>query len=198
VPVHWIQGLAARARSESVDCTCLPSRFRQPMTLSLEFCRINTFAEEPSSWHGPTSLNPARWGHKQILISFSQAPSQNKKRNLFSLPQTFFSSLFLRRRSRTRSRPRLASCQPKSFNTKSFTSSLFFASSSPLAPRAASSAALGHVPFTRFGLVFFVQHRNYAKSRKMPPKKQVVEEKIPLGRPGNNLKSGIVRHHLSG
>ncbi|CAF3438710.1 hypothetical protein HYE67_010605 [Fusarium culmorum] len=26
----------------------------------------------------------------------------------------------------------------------------------------------------------------------MPPKKQVVEEKIPLGRPGNNLKSGIV------
>ncbi|CAG9946642.1 unnamed protein product [Clonostachys rosea f. rosea IK726] len=26
----------------------------------------------------------------------------------------------------------------------------------------------------------------------MPPKKAVVEEKIPLGRPGNNLKSGIV------
>jgi obg-like ATPase 1 len=26
----------------------------------------------------------------------------------------------------------------------------------------------------------------------MPPKKQVVEEKIPLGRPGNSLKSGIV------
>lgn len=26
----------------------------------------------------------------------------------------------------------------------------------------------------------------------MPPKKQVVEEKILLGRPGNNLKSGIV------
>lgn len=35
----------------------------------------------------------------------------------------------------------------------------------------------------------------------MPPKKVVVEEKIPLGRPGNNLKSGIVRrkrrHHRS-
>lgn len=29
-------------------------------------------------------------------------------------------------------------------------------------------------------------------SRKMPPKKQVEEKKIPLGRPGNNLKSGIV------
>jgi len=27
----------------------------------------------------------------------------------------------------------------------------------------------------------------------MPPKKQVQEEKILLGRPGNNLKSGIVR-----
>ena len=26
----------------------------------------------------------------------------------------------------------------------------------------------------------------------MPPKKVVVEEKIPLGRPGNSLKSGIV------
>jgi obg-like ATPase 1 len=26
----------------------------------------------------------------------------------------------------------------------------------------------------------------------MPPKKQVKEEKVLLGRPGNNLKSGIV------
>jgi len=25
----------------------------------------------------------------------------------------------------------------------------------------------------------------------MPPKKQVKEEKLPLGRPGNNLKTGI-------
>jgi hypothetical protein len=31
----------------------------------------------------------------------------------------------------------------------------------------------------------------------MPPKKAVKEEKIPLGRPGNNLKSGIVRLTLS-
>jgi obg-like ATPase 1 len=29
----------------------------------------------------------------------------------------------------------------------------------------------------------------------MPPKKAVVEEKIPLGRPGNNLKSGIVSNY---
>ncbi|RDA89487.1 hypothetical protein CP533_3304 [Ophiocordyceps camponoti-saundersi (nom. inval.)] len=37
--------------------------------------------------------------------------------------------------------------------------------------------------------------RHYAKARrniKMPPKKAAQEEKIPLGRPGNNLKSGIV------
>jgi len=30
----------------------------------------------------------------------------------------------------------------------------------------------------------------------MPPKKAVKEEKILLGRPGNNLKSGIVRFFL--
>ena len=34
--------------------------------------------------------------------------------------------------------------------------------------------------------------RTYAKSKKMPPKKAVKEEKILLGRPGNSLKSGIV------
>lgn len=58
--------------------------------------------------------------------------------------------------------------------------------------RAARSAApaLGLAPSRR--LVPFLPSRHYAKSRKMPPKKAVVEEKIPLGRPGNNLKSGIV------
>lgn len=42
--------------------------------------------------------------------------------------------------------------------------------------------------------VFYVSSRGYAKrkSAKMPPKKQVEEKKILLGRPGNNLKSGIV------
>jgi hypothetical protein len=30
------------------------------------------------------------------------------------------------------------------------------------------------------------------KSKKMPPKKAPVQEKVLLGRPGNNLKSGIV------
>jgi hypothetical protein len=39
--------------------------------------------------------------------------------------------------------------------------------------------------------VLFTSTRTYAK-KKMPPKKAVKEEKILLGRPGNNLKSGIV------
>ena len=43
--------------------------------------------------------------------------------------------------------------------------------------------------------VIYITSRSYAKgkNRKMAPKKQVQEEKILLGRPGNNLKSGIVR-----
>lgn len=40
--------------------------------------------------------------------------------------------------------------------------------------------------------VYTSQSRTYAKSRKMPPKKAAVEEKVLLGRPGNSLKSGIV------
>jgi hypothetical protein len=42
--------------------------------------------------------------------------------------------------------------------------------------------------------VLITTNRYYArgKGKKMPPKKAVKEEKILLGRPGNNLKSGIV------
>ena len=42
--------------------------------------------------------------------------------------------------------------------------------------------------------VLITTTRNYArgKGKRMPPKKPVKEEKILLGRPGNNLKSGIV------
>ena len=47
-----------------------------------------------------------------------------------------------------------------------------------------------HILSTRT-IVSFV--RTYANHRKrMPPKKEVKQEKILLGRPGNNLKSGIV------
>jgi hypothetical protein len=39
----------------------------------------------------------------------------------------------------------------------------------------------------------YISTRSYSKrNKKMPPKKVVQEEKILLGRPGNNLKSGIV------
>ncbi len=36
-----------------------------------------------------------------------------------------------------------------------------------------------------------------SKRKRMPPKKAVKEEKILLGRPGNSLKSGIVRRDTS-
>lgn len=52
---------------------------------------------------------------------------------------------------------------------------------------AASPLSTSHFTFT--------PSRGFATRRgkkKMPPKKQVKEEKILLGRPGNNLKSGIV------
>ena len=42
------------------------------------------------------------------------------------------------------------------------------------------------------------QSRHYSRRKTMPPKKQVEEKKVLLGRPGNSLKSGIVcRTHLS-
>lgn len=48
---------------------------------------------------------------------------------------------------------------------------------------------------TQSTVLVAIQVRTYAadrKGKKMPPKKAVKEEKIWLGRPGNNLKSGIV------
>jgi hypothetical protein len=48
--------------------------------------------------------------------------------------------------------------------------------------------------YTNF-LITCTTTRTYAsapKKKKMPPKKAVKEEKLPLGRPGNNLKTGIV------
>jgi hypothetical protein len=49
-----------------------------------------------------------------------------------------------------------------------------------------------------FSLSFYYIFRPYSSKRKskMPPKKVVKEEKILLGRPGNNLKSGIVCENL--
>lgn len=48
-------------------------------------------------------------------------------------------------------------------------------------------------PAANYRYPIAVQSRSYSSKRKnMGPKKQVKEEKILLGRPGNNLKSGIV------
>lgn len=86
------------------------------------------------------------------------------------------------------------SLQPITVKTSSLLSLpvSFVSLSSFLHPRAASSAFLNTPPVLRC-TVLFTPKRRYAKRRgKMPPKKQVEEKKILLGRPGNNLKSGIV------
>merc|ERR1711981_331958 len=54
---------------------------------------------------------------------------------------------------------------------------------------AISAARCSNSPTPLYQLTFV---RFYAKKKKMPPKKEVKQEKILLGRPGNNLKSGIV------
>lgn len=48
-----------------------------------------------------------------------------------------------------------------------------------------------HTQRVAFVLLTSTQRRGYAK-RRMPPKKEVKQEKVYLGRPGNSLKSGIV------
>lgn len=65
-------------------------------------------------------------------------------------------------------------------------------------PRAAAGSALDFWSATtvrtatRPTAPAYLTRRTYASKRKMPPKKEVKQEKILLGRPGNNLKSGIV------
>ena len=73
---------------------------------------------------------------------------------------------------------------------------ILFTSVPRLSPSAAGPALARHylrVTATSYSaLVSFATVRTYAKHRRMPPKKQVAEKKVLLGRPGNNLKSGIV------
>jgi len=66
-----------------------------------------------------------------------------------------------------------------------------FASSLPLLRPLAASSAIFKKPVLDC-TVIYLSTRHYSKRRTMPPKKAVKEEKILLGRPGNNLKSGIV------
>lgn len=64
-----------------------------------------------------------------------------------------------------------------------------------------SSLAAAAAPPSPSPPLFFLSRRCYSSKKKkaskakMPPKKAVVQEKVLLGRPGNNLKSGIVCEH---
>ena len=82
---------------------------------------------------------------------------------------------------------------------------LSFSSLIPTLSRPAASTA-SHLPAPflssfsshKFFFLSCPRSRTYAsapKKKKMPPKKAVKEEKLLLGRPGNSLKSGIVRRN---
>lgn len=81
--------------------------------------------------------------------------------------------------------------KPKIASTPFFSS--FASLSRPFTPAARSAFALRSTAISC--TVIYTTTRTYAKGKKgkMAPKKKVEEEKILLGRPGNNLKSGIVR-----
>jgi len=79
------------------------------------------------------------------------------------------------------------------FTTSSFKSNVvFFTSIRTLSNFAAGPALSSCSKFSPRVVLTPLQKRTYAKKKKMPPKKAVKEEKVYLGRPGNNLKSGIV------
>lgn len=79
------------------------------------------------------------------------------------------------------------------FTTSSFKSNVvFFTSIRPYSIFAAGPALSPYSKSSSRVALTPLQRRTYAKKKKMPPKKAVKEEKVYLGRPGNNLKSGIV------
>ena len=89
-------------------------------------------------------------------------------------------------------------CEAHQFKLSVFARLTSFPSSRAFYNTAAGSAyfsqALGNralitTPHTTYRP--FTASPSYSK-RKMPPKKKEEEKKIPLGRPGNSLKSGIV------
>lgn len=82
--------------------------------------------------------------------------------------------------------PTVASCTVRQSFLSAFTTFPLAAGTAP------SNVKLGSL--NAFVTRTAPSHRRLAsKHSRMPPKKAVKEEKIPLGRPGNNLKSGIVR-----
>jgi hypothetical protein len=99
----------------------------------------------------------------------------------------------LRRRTTEISRRR----PPPSTTSFLTRTALFFTSPTTHISLVAAGSAFERHSAQVVGLPLFplpqaAQRRSYARARKMPPKKTVKEEKIHLGRPGNNLKSGIV------
>lgn len=93
---------------------------------------------------------------------------------------------------------------PSSFSTitRLHLPSLFTSSVCTLFPRAAGPAFEPHVQPASVLYIRFPSTTPTAQSfttssarnrRKMPPKKKEEEKKVLLGRPGNSLKSGIVR-----
>lgn len=79
------------------------------------------------------------------------------------------------------------------FTTSSFKLNVvFFTSIRNFSNFAAGPALQPCSKFSPRVIITPLQKRTYAKKKKMPPKKVVKEEKVYLGRPGNNLKSGIV------
>ena len=69
----------------------------------------------------------------------------------------------------------------------------------PLLPLSPSSLLTSSIASSYSSVPFvFLPCRSYTtrkKNKNMPPKKAPVQEKVLLGRPGNNLKSGIVCEH---
>ena len=93
---------------------------------------------------------------------------------------------------------RLVSCRSPFTQLKlSCTRNTFLLFSSSLRPFCSLAAGPAFAPRAQHlqQPVLLIPLRTYASKskKKMPPKKAVKEEKILLGRPGNSLKSGIVR-----
>lgn len=79
--------------------------------------------------------------------------------------------------------------------------SSFAAAATTSFPSLRLSLAAAAAPSSPSPPFLFLSRRSYSSKKKkaskskMPPKKAVVQEKVLLGRPGNNLKSGIVCEH---
>lgn len=94
-------------------------------------------------------------------------------------------------KSRERGLPPLSRLLPTIFNTTSTFGAQRIFSSFPLILQR-SSARTATRNQSLLSCTVFITTTRAKSGKRMPPKKAVKEEKILLGRPGNNLKSGIV------